>query len=63
MNTRNKTYENQNLWCIKPLITAIKIVWIISIKPIASGWFIWENISIVINLIDRMSFSISGNII
>lgn len=48
MNTKNKIYENQNLFDIKPSIIDVKIVWISKVKPIASGCFIFIKIKLKI---------------
>ena len=40
----NRMYENQNLLYIIPLIRHIIVVWISSIRPMASGCFICVNV-------------------
>ena len=59
----NRIYENQNLLYIVPLIRHIIVVCISSISPIATGYFICVNISLVMVLIDISNFVISGGIL
>jgi hypothetical protein len=60
MNTINRIYWNQNLWCIKPPIRHINIICISSIIPIERGRFIWVNIILSRVLVAIIIF-ISGN--
>lgn len=58
---KNKTYENQNLLAISPVIKQICNVWINSINPIAKGWFIWIKINLEISVEEyKKSCIISG---
>ena len=59
----NRTYENQNILYIVPLIRHTIVVGINSINPTAKGCFICVNISLVIVLIDISNFVISGGIL
>lgn len=59
----NRTYENQKLLYIVPLIRHTMIVCISSINPMAMGCFICVNINLVIVLIDINSFVMSGGIL
>jgi len=59
----NRTYENQKLLYIIPLIRHTMIVCISSINPMAMGCFICVNINLVIVLIDINSFVMSGGIL
>jgi hypothetical protein len=52
----NRMYENQNLLYIVPLIRHTMVVCISSINPIAIGCFIYVDISLVIILIENISF-------
>ena len=56
----NKMYENQNLLHIFPLMGHTVVVCISSISPMAIGYFICVNISLVIVLIDIRIFTMSG---
>ena len=59
----NRMYENQNLLYIVPLMMHTIVVWISNISPMAIGCFICVNISLVIVLMDIISFVISGGIL
>jgi hypothetical protein len=59
----NRMYENQNLLYIFPLMIHTIVVWISNISPMAIGCFICVNISLVIVLMDIISFVISGGIL
>ena len=59
----NRMYENQNRLYIVPLMMHTIVVWISNISPIAIGCFICVNISLVIVLIDIISFVISGGVL
>ena len=56
----NRMYENQNLLYIFPLMIHTIVVWISNISPMAIGCFICVKISLVIVLMDIISFVISG---
>ena len=59
----NKMYENQNLLYIVPLMRHTVVVCISSISPMAIACFICVNISLIIVLIDRSNFVMSGGIL
>lgn len=59
---KNKIYENQNLFVIKPLNIEIKIVCSNNIKPIARGWFICIKINLEIRVKEyKINCIISGD--
>ena len=59
----NRTYVNQNLLYIVPLIRHTIVVCIISISPVAMVCFICVNINVVIVLKDISNFVMSGGIL
>ena len=59
----NRIYENQNILYIVPLMRHTIVVCISSISPIAIGCFICVNINLVVILIDKSNFVISGGIL
>ena len=59
----NRTYVNQNLLYIVPLIRHTIVVCVISISPVAKGCLICVNINVVIVLKDISNFVMSGGIL
>ena len=59
----NRMYEYQNLLYIVPLMRHTIVVYINSISPMVIGCFICVNINLVIVLIDKSNFVMSGGIL
>ena len=56
----NRMYENRNVLCIVTLMRHTIVVCISSISPMAIGCFICVNINLVIVIIDKINFVMSG---
>ena len=56
----NRMYENRNVLHIVPLMRHTIVVCISSINPMAIGCFVCVNINLVIVIIDKINFVMSG---